>query len=179
MMADLGRPDFESRMAILEVKAQHKDIELDNKILEYIASNVQNSVRELEGVLNRLKTYQNLHNEELNLNKVKKILKDLVKSPAKITTKEKILETVCDFYDVEKEKIFSNSRKKEFSHPRHVAMYLLREELNKSYPAIGDFFRGRDHTTAIYAFKKISEKAEKENQLSEEINLIRQRIYSG
>jgi len=179
MMADLGRPDFESRMAILEVKAQSKDIDLNNKILEYIASNIQNSIRKLEGVLNRIKTYQDLHNENLNLNKIKKLLKDLVHSPAKITTKEKILDTVCNFYDIEKEKIFSSSRKKEFSHPRHVAMYLLREELNKSYPAIGEFFRGRDHTTAIYAFKKISKKAEKENQLSEEINLIRQRIYSG
>lgn len=179
MMTDIGRPNFESRVAILETKIQNKEVELGDEILEYIASNIQSSIRELEGALNRIETYQKIHNDGLNINKIKSLLKDLIHSPAKITTKEKIVEAVCDFYDIEKEKIFSSSRKQEVCLPRHVAMYLLREELNKSYPSIGDFFKGRDHTTAMHAFKKISKKVEEENKLSEEINLIRQRIYSG
>ena len=178
MIADISYPDLETRVAILKMKCLEKKINLPEEILHYISSNIQKNIRELEGALNRLIAYQKLQNQTPDAEIVKSLLKNLIISPPKITTPKQIIQTVANFYDLKEKDMLSASRKKEIVKPRQVAMFLLREELKSSFPFIGRKFGGKDHTTAIYAYEKISKNLEKDNNLSDEINLIKQRIVS-
>ncbi len=179
MIADIGHPDFETRLAILKTKSKELDLELPNGILNYIASNVQRNIRELEGALNRIIAFIKLNNSIPSQNQVIKILKTLISNPQKRTNYKNIIETVAEFYDIEIKEIIDHSRKKEIVKPRQIAMYLLREELKSSYPFIGSKLGGRDHTTAMYSCEKIEKEKENNNSLEEELNLIRQRLYSN
>jgi chromosomal replication initiator protein len=179
MIADISCPDFETRVAILKTKSQEKKAEFSDEILNYIASNIQRNIRELEGALNRLIAYQKLQNQIPDIEIAKSLLKNLIAPPPKIASPRQIIQTVASFYDLREKEILSISRKKEIVKPRQVAMYLLREELKSSFPFIGRRFGGKDHTTAIHAYEKISKEIEKDNNLSDEINLIKQRVISS
>lgn len=176
MIADIGYPDYETRIAILKTKSQEKGIDFSDEILSYIASNIKRNIRELEGALNRLVAYQKLQNRAPDLEVVKSLLKNLIQSPKTVTTSKKIIQAVVEFYDLKEKDLSSPSRKKEIVRPRQVAMFLLREELKSSFPFIGRKFGGRDHTTAIHSFEKISKEIGQNETLAEEINLIRQNI---
>jgi len=178
MVADISQPDYESRLAILEAKAQELNLEIAEEILSYIANNIQHNIRELEGAINRIRAYQRLHEKEINLDRVRILLKDLIGAPRKATTPQKIFTSVASFYNLNQQDLFSATRKKEVAWPRQVAMYLLRKELRKSFPNIGSIFGGKDHTTVLYAFNKIEKQIESDEQIAGEIHLIRQRIYS-
>jgi len=177
MIADISAPDFETRVAILKSKAQNKNIEIKEEIYQYIASVIQKNIRELEGALNKIIIFQKINNQEPDLEIVKKLLKNIVK-PTKQITPKKIIQRVAEFYDLKEKDILNNSRKKEIVYPRQIAMYLLRSELRCSFPFIGRKFKGKDHTTAIHSYKKISNEIEKNKKLEEEINLIKERILS-
>lgn len=179
MIADIGYPDYETRIAILKTKCLEKKGDFSDEVLNYIATNIQRNIRELEGALNCLIVYQKLNNQSPNLEIAKTLLKNFVHTPSEIVSPKKIIQTVADFYDLKEKEILSISRKKEIVKPRQVAMFLLREELKSSFPFIGRKFGGKDHTTAIHAYVKISKEIEKSEQLEEEINLIRQRIFRG
>jgi len=179
MIADIGWPDFETRIVILKTKLKDLDLELPDDILNYIASNIQKNIRELEGALNRVIAFIRLNNSVPNKNQVVKILKNLISNPQKRTTYTNIIKVVADFYDVDFKDLVNRSRKKEIVKPRQIAMYLLREELKSSYPFIGSKLGGRDHTTAIYACEKIEKEKENNTSLEEEINLIRQHLYNS
>jgi len=179
MIADISYPDYETRIAILKAKCLERKVELQDEVLGYIASNIQRNIRELEGALNRLIAYQKLQNLAPDLEVAKFLLKNLLAAPSKVVSVKKIIQAVAEFYDLKEKEIISSSRKKEIVKPRQIAMYLLREELKSSFPFIGRKFGGKDHTTAIYAFEKISKELEKSESLTEEINLIKQRILSS
>ena len=179
MIADISYPDYETRIAILKAKCLERKVELQDEVLGYIASNIQRNIRELEGALNRLIAYQKLQNLAPDLEVAKFLLKNLLAAPSKVVSVKKIIQAVAEFYDLKEKEIISSSRKKEIVKPRQIAMYLLREELKSSFPFIGRKFGGKDHTTAIYAFEKISKELEKSESLNEEINLIKQRILSS
>lgn len=179
MIADIGYPDYETRIAILEAKCQERKITLSEEVLAYIASNIQRNIRELEGALNRLVAYQKLNNQAPDLETAKSLLKNLILAPSRVASPKKIIQAVAEFYDLKEKDLFSSSRKKEIVKPRQIAMYLLREELKSSFPFIGRKFGGKDHTTALHAYMKISKECEKDGNLAEEITLIRQRIYGG
>jgi chromosomal replication initiator protein len=179
MIADISYPDLETRVAILKVKSQEKKIDISDEILNYIASNIQKNIRELEGALNRLIAYQKLQNKAPDMDVAKSLLKNLIAPPTKIASPKEIIQTVASFYDLKEKEILSISRKKEIVKPRQVAMYLLREELKSSFPFIGRKFGGKDHTTAIHAYEKISKDMEKDTNLTDEISLIKQRIISA
>ena len=179
MIADIALPDFETRMAILKMKIQEKKADIDPKILEYIASNIKKNIRELEGALNQIITYQKVNNCPPDLEKTKTLLKNIISTPARRITPKKIIQNVAEFYDIKEADFMSSSRKKEVVRPRQIAMYLFRQELVSSYPFIGRKFGKRDHTTAIYACEKISQELEKNNKLKEEIELIKQLIYKN
>lgn len=179
MIADISLPDYETRLAILKSKAKEKGVEIPEEVLDYVASNIQKNIRELEGALNRLIIYQKVNQKNPNLEIVKKLLQKIIHSPPKVTRPQSIIRAVVDFYNLKEEELKASSRKKEIVRPRQIAMYLLREELEASYPFIGKKLGGRDHTTAIYAFEKIQSQLEKDESLAEEIKLIKQRIYSG
>ena len=109
----------------------------------------------------------------------KKLLKGFVFSPFDVANYKKIIETVAKFYNLEEKNLFDSTRRKEIVRPRQVAMFLLRKELKYSFPAIARKFGGKDHTTVIYAYKKILRESEENNKLTDELNLIKQRVYSG
>ncbi len=109
----------------------------------------------------------------------KKLLKSYIFSPFDVANYKKIVEAVAKFYNLEEKDLFEVTRKREIVRPRQIAMFLLRKELKYSFPAIARKFGGKDHTTAIYACKKINQEVEANSKLTEEINLIKQRIYSG
>jgi len=178
MIADISLPDYETRLVILKQKMQEKNIDVPEDITDYIASNVKKNIRELEGALNKILVYAKI-NKGLNLEMAKKLLKGFIFSPFDVANYKKIIETVAKFYNLEERNLFDETRRKEIVRPRQVAMFLLRKELKYSFPAIARKFGGKDHTTAIYAYKKIFKENEENNKLTEELNLIKQRIYSG
>lgn len=179
MIADIGIPDFETRIAILKTKAQEKNIDFPEEIYQYIASAIQKNIRELEGALNRLIIFQKLNNQIPNLEITKNLLKNLLFSPIKLVTPKRIIELVAEFYDLKEKDLLMTSRKKEIVKPRQIAMYLLREELKGSFPFIGRKLGGKDHTTAIHSYKKILEEIKKDKKLEEEISLIKERILNS
>lgn len=178
MIADIGQPDFETRLVILKKKAQDLGVELTEEIFSYIASNIQKNIRELEGALNRVLAFIRLNNTIPGQKQLVKILKTIISNPQKRTNYKKITEVVADFYDISINELINRSRKKEVVKPRQVAMYLIREELKSSYPFIGAKLGGRDHTTAIYACEKIGKELENDDNLEQELNLIKERLYS-
>jgi len=178
MIADIGYPDYETRVAILKAKSQERKIDFSEEVLNYVASNIQRNIRELEGALNRLSAYQKLNNKPPDFEIAKSLLKNLILSPAKVATPKKIIQAVAEFYDLKERDLLSSSRKKEIVKPRQVAMYLLREDLKSSYPFIGRKFGGKDHTTAIHSYGKVLKELETDENLNDEIGLIRQRIFS-
>jgi chromosomal replication initiator protein len=177
MIADIGLPDYETRVAILKTKSQEKKFSFSDEILEYIASHIQANVRELEGALNRLAAYQKLNNQTPTVEIAETLLKSVIFSPKKVTNPEKIIQAVACFYNLKEKDIIDASRKKEIVRPRQVAMYLLRKELGNSFPFIGQKFGGKDHTTAIHAFNKIAKETGTNESLGEEISLIKEQIY--
>lgn len=178
MIADISYPDIETRLAILKMKAQEKNANIPDEVLNYIAENIQKNIRELEGALNRLMANTSLNNKIPDLEAAKILLKSLIVSPKRVITPKKIIQAVADFYDLKERELISESRKKEIVRPRQIAMFLFREETKSSYPFIGRKFGGKDHTTAMHACAKIEKELKENNDLSEELNLIRQRIYN-
>ncbi len=176
MIADISYPDYETRLAILKTKAREKEIELPGEILDFIATNIQKNIRELEGALNRIIICRKINNKAPDLETIKSLLKNLLTSPPVVMTPKKIIQEVVDFYDLKEKDLFNSSRKKEIVKPRQVAMYLLRELLKESYPSIGRKFGGKDHTTAIYAYEKITKEIKSNKNLTEEVNLIKQKL---
>ncbi len=178
MIADIGAPDLETKIAILKAKCDERAVNLAEDVLEFIATNIQKNIRELEGALNRLIMYQKINQKTPDLLAAKKLLKNIIACPKKATNFKKIIQAVAGFYDLKEKDLIKESRKKEIVKPRQIAMYLLREEMKSSNPAIGRKFGGKDHTTAIYSCEKIKKELKSSENLNNEVSLIRQRIYS-
>ena len=174
MIADIQAPDLETRLAILNTKAAKKNVVLDNEILYYVAENIMSNIRELEGALNRLIVYQQMENRPLTFEQAKSILANMLSAKKKILSFKKIALSVAEFYNISLEDLLKQSRRKEYVKPRQIAMYLARKEMESSYPAIGEFFGGRDHTTVMHGVEKI----EKNNEtLKQELDLILDKLY--
>jgi len=177
MIADIKMPDLETRLAILKNKCKEKDFHLDQEIIIYMAQNIKNNIRELEGALNKLIAWSDLQGKELTLNSARDILINLVADPSKKAVNSKqIIETVADFYELEPAEITGSCRKRKVAIPRQIAMFLMREQLDYSYPTIGDKIGGRDHTTAMYACQKIEEIINNDERIRQEIESLRQRL---
>jgi len=179
MIADVSRADFETRMAILRKKAAADSIDISDSALEFIASNITHNIRELEGALNRVAVSAQLTGQAITLELVQNLLSELISSGKKKgVTHKHVIKVVSDFYDITQEDLVIKGRKKEVVRPRQVAMYLMRSELRYSYPGIGEKMGGRDHTTAIHAFEKISKELEYDKKLTEDLIYLRERLYS-
>jgi len=179
MVADVGKPDIETKIAILEKKSLEKNFPLDKDVLIYVANNVQNNIRELEGALNKIIAIHQLNNSVPTLKSVKNALSDYVSDiQAKSMTAKDIIEAVARFYELNIKDVTGSSRKKELVKPRQIAIYLIREELGSSYPNIGQELGGRDHTTAMHAYNKIMrEIKENDNEkLKQETESIKQTL---
>ncbi len=180
MTADIGYPELEMRTLILKEKAKERGVVLPDNAIQYIAECVKSNIRELEGALNIVLASARVNHAEITLEKTQKCLSAVMKRPRKIISLKKILKTVADFYDIGEKDILSQNRKRDIAHPRQVLMYLMRQEFKNSYPLIGSRLGGRDHTTVIHACSKI-ENALKNNdeQLAEEVSLLKQQIYAS
>ena len=177
MVADIQAPDLETRMAILRTKMEKKNVVIGEDILFYIAENVQNNIRELEGALNRLAVYQQMENRGLVLEQAKTILASIVSTKKRMTSPKKIAESVAEFYNITMEDLVKQSRKKEFVKPRQIAMFLIRKQLDNSFPSIGDFFGGRDHTTVMHAVEKVENTISQNNSFKQEVDLILDKLF--
>lgn len=179
MLVDVSVPDLETRIAILKRKCEQKNFGLSDEVAQYIASNVQNNIRELEGALNRVLVAHELRRETPTVESVRDLLSSYAASTNRgAITMRLILRTVAEFYDLAEDEISSDSRKKELVMPRQVAMYLMREEIHASYPNIGQELGGRDHTTAMYAYQKITKEISEDEKIQGDITLIKQRLYN-
>ncbi|PJA63805.1 MAG: chromosomal replication initiator protein DnaA, partial [Candidatus Portnoybacteria bacterium CG_4_9_14_3_um_filter_43_11] len=178
MIADIGYPDLETRLAILKNKIKEKKINIPEDVLEYIATNISKNIREIEGALNRIIAYSQINNTIPNIETTTKILFQIINSPKKITNCKNIIKTVAEFYNITINDLIDRSRKKELVRPRQITMYLIRKELNNSYPSIGEKLGGRDHTTVMYACQKIEKDIQKQDSIIEELNLIKEKLYS-
>jgi chromosomal replication initiator protein len=178
MIADISFPDLETRMAILEIKAQDKNYKLDKEIISFVAENIQENIRELEGALNRIIAFHQLNNTTPTLESVKSILGGISTNPKKAgLTSKRLLSAVAIFFDIEMVDLLGASRKKELVVPRQISMFLMREELKASYPNIGQDIGGRDHTTAMHACIKISKLIDSDDKIKNDVAVLRQKIY--
>ena len=178
MIADIGRPDLETRIAIIKEKAAEKGLSLDEEVSRFISENIKNNVRELEGALNKVLASSELTGKEANLEFVKKILEPTISSGKKKgVNHQHVVDLVSEFYNISQEDLLNKGRKQEVALARQVAMYLMRSELSLSYPGIGEKFGGRDHTTALHAFEKISKELEINEKLKEAVFVLKERLY--
>ncbi len=177
MVADIGKPDVETKIAILENKAKEKNYSLNEEIIAFISNNVQNNIRELEGALNKIIVFHQMNNTEPTIKSVRQVLGDYVANiQSKSLNPKEIIEAVAKFYEISYKELIGSSRKKELVWPRQIAVYLIREELQTSYPTIGEIMGGRDHTTAMHAYNKINKEVKEKNneRIKQETESIKQ-----
>jgi chromosomal replication initiator protein len=179
LTADISEPEFEARLAILKLKVANKEYEPPIEILEYIASIIQKNIRELEGALNLIIARSKLKGRPISLDETKSALEQISARGKKIIAPTQIIRTVSEFYDLGENGVFERSRRREVVKPRQIAMYLLREDYHGSYPFIGQKLGGRDHTTALHAYEKISKELKQNAKLVEEVKLIRAKLYEN
>ena len=174
MIADIQQPDFETRVAILYTKAKERDVKLTEEAAHTIANLVDRNIRELEGALNRIISQEVIDAKgEVNVKKIKEILRATLPPPQRASFKE-IIDSVTSYYDLQDEELFEKSRRQEIVRPRQVAMYLARELLAMSYPAIGKRFRNLDHTTVIHACDRVKKELEASGPVMDELSGIKE-----
>ncbi len=179
LTADISEPEYEARLAILKLKQGAKEPIVADEVLEYIALTIQKNIRELEGALNIVLAKSKLKGRPITLEEAKISLEQLTKTTKRIATPSQIINAVTQYYDLVDGGLFERSRRREIVKPRQIAMYLLREDFHGSYPFIGQKLGGRDHTTALHAYEKISGELKKDSKLVEEIKQIRGKMYES
>src|SRR3989338_211366 len=172
MIVEITMPEYESRLAILGEKMKKQQVIVPDEIIQYVAENIQSSIRELEGTLNLVVCKARLKNKSLSLNEVKTLIKNNAKPTKPVSIKD-IVKTVTTFYNIDERFIYEKTRRKEVVKPRQVLMYLLREDFSISYPLIGQKLGGRDHTTVIHSCEKIKVDIKTDTLLVQEIDQIR------
>src|SRR3989338_1383674 len=176
MVADVAYPDYEMRVAIIRTKLQERGKELGNDVIDLIASKMKRNIRELEGILNILFFYEEQKRVLVTTTLVDDIIKKNTRRTPENVTPSHVIKSVAAFFEISMEDMLGHSRKKEVVMPRQIAMYLLRDMLELSYPHIGDIVGKRDHTTAIHAFEKITQEINKNNDLNQKILLVKESI---
>ncbi len=172
MIVDIPEPDHESRMAIVGTKCAVHNITLSTEVIEYLASAIEDNIREIEGIINVIACQTQLRSRELNINEIKNILKNSAK-PKKTVSIKDIVKVVSEFYNIDEDSIYNKTRRKEVVRPRQVVMYILREDFSISFPSIGEKLGGRDHTTVIHSYEKIKDEIKTDVVLSQEVNQLR------
>lgn len=172
MIVDLPAPDIESRAAILRAKSAQNSITLADDVVDHLAATIEGNVRELEGALNSIMCQSQLLGRVLSIDEVRTIIKNSSR-PRKTLAITDVVEKVARYYDIDHSSIYEKTRRKEVVKPRQIIMYILREDFQISYPAIGKKMGGRDHTTVIHSCEKIKNELKSDNELEEEITQVR------
>jgi chromosomal replication initiator protein len=179
LIADVQPPDLETRTAILRAKAEQMNVYVPDEVIDFLAQKVQSNIRELEGSLNRLVAFANMHGLPISVEVVTTALADLIgNTRRKRVTPDMIIQVVSEYYGVELKALTGRSRSRNIVVPRQVAMYLLREETESSLVDIGNMLGGRDHTTVMYGYEKISEEINADNRIRNEVLGLREKIHA-
>lgn len=179
LIADIQSPDLETRIAILRKKAEIENLSVPEDVLLFIAKTVISNIRELEGALNRILAFSSLTNKPITVELANEALKDLIsKDKPKVITAEYILDVVANYFHLKPEELKSSKRTRNIAYPRQIAMYLCRKLTDLSLPKIGEKFGGRDHTTIIHGFDKISRELQTDIELTQMLNELESKITS-
>ncbi len=162
ILADVSKPDYETRLAILRKKVLTERIIIDDYILSVIATKIESNVRELEGVLNKIVAIASLTHNPISIEIAERAINEVILQKEKVISSDYIQEIVAKYFNIDKKDLISPKKSKDIAYPRQISMYLCRDIAGMSFPAIGDAFGGRDHTTVMHACNKI-EKEIKEN----------------
>ncbi len=177
LLADIQPPDLETRMAILRFKADSQGVHLPGDVMEFVARRAQSNIRELEGALNKVIAYAAMTRQPMQLELAEHALQDIVSRRSELTLKQ-IIVVVARFYKLDEEVLTGRGRTKDVAFARQMAMYLAREETDASLPQIGEALGGRDHTTVMHGWEKISSRIEQDDSLRREMLAIREELYS-
>ena len=172
MIVDIPAPDLESRVAILRAKAAQHSITLNDDVVEHLAQSIEGNIRELEGALNTIMCQSQLTGRTLSLDEVKSIIKNNTR-PRKTLAIADVVDKVARYFDIDEVSIYEKTRRKEVVKPRQIIMYILREDYQVSYPALGKKLGGRDHTTVIHSCEKVRNDLKNNRELEEEIAQVR------
>jgi chromosomal replication initiator protein len=173
MTVDIGYPDFELKLAVIKAKLEEKSCNLKEEVVSLIANKVQKNLRELDGILNKIIFYKNAKGIEIETKVAEQIISETIQEPTFNIGPNQVIKAVADIFEVSANDLIGRSRKKELVSPRQITMYLLRDMLSLSYPFIGEKIGKRDHTTAIYAFEKISQDMNRSPELNQKILMIK------
>lgn len=179
IIADIQPPDFETRVAILQKKANLEGLELTpnvEEIIRFIAEQIKYNIRELESALTRVKSFSIMMGDEITLKFAKKVLKDVISSEDTTITPEYIKKKVCDRFSLKISDMESAKRTKNIAYPRQICMYLCRQLTDLSYPQIGNYFGGRDHTTVLHAYEKITKDIKTNIETKQIVNELMEEI---
>jgi chromosomal replication initiator protein len=176
LMVDLQPPDFETRLAILRSKIQSDNIQISDSVVSYIASNIKNNIRELEGCLIKLLAHSSIYKTDISVELAKRILIDFIKEKEKRITLERIIQTVSEFYNIDAEEIKGEKRSKSVAQARQIAIYLARNLTNLSLKEIGNNFGKRDHSTILHSFNKIENLIRKNKRIKGDIATIKSKL---
>jgi chromosomal replication initiator protein len=179
LIADLQPPDVETRIAILRKKSEDEGVRLPDDVMQFLATNMKNNIRELEGSLVRLGAYSSLTGQIITMDMAKNVLRDIIGEKKKIIAMDDIEEAVATRFHVKIADLKSRRRSKTLVYPRQIAMHLCRELTNASFPEIGRQFGGKDHTTIIHACKQIAKALEKDNTLKATLESLKAQITKG
>lgn len=173
LMADIQPPEVETKIAIIEKKAEEEEIEIPADVASFVAQNVLSNVRELEGSVNKLVAYSKMFRERITLELAKQLLSNLVKKEIpKIITIDLIQKEVSSFFDLTVKDMKSNQKQKKISEPRQIAMFLSRKYTSSSFPEIGNKFGGKNHSTVVHAVKNVEKKIERDPLVSNAVSAI-------
>ena len=180
LVADIQRPDIDTRVAILREKTVQEGIQVPDEVLQLIAGKIDSNIRELEGCLTRLVAYSTLVREPITTELCEQALKDIFDNsrPKKITS-ELVMQTVTDYYGLNPDDLTGTTRRREITVPRQIAMYLTRELTGMSLPQIGTVFGGRDHTTVLHSCKTVDANMAVNAQMKAVVEDIKQRVKNA
>ena len=174
LIADIQPPDFETRMAILQKKAEYENMRLPRNVIEYIASNYTSNIRELEGALIRAVAYLSITGLPMTVENIAPVLNPQTETVE--ASPEIVIAIVAEEFEVSVEDLKGNSRRREISHARQIGMYLMRQHTGLSLPKVGEVFGGKDHTTVLYSCDKIAQLRNTDPNLSQTLRQLSDRI---
>lgn len=178
LMADIQAPDIEMRKAILQSKAEEQNYRVPDYVFDIIAHHVRDSIRELEGALNKVIAFSQFSDTPITEELVDMALADLLRRTDRPSL-ERVVEVICYYYGVSLADLASASRKRSIAYPRQVAMYMARNETDASLPQVGTYLGGRDHTTIMYGCDKIARDVEINSSTRREVLEIKARLYES
>ena len=172
MIVDISQPNLETRMAILKKKMAEKNIILEDDSVRFIAENITQNIRELEGALNRLCAHAQLVGSQITLETAQDLLQDLLRAHDRKLPMEEIQRRVAEHFKIRLSDMSSARRARVVARPRQVAMYLAKQLTSRSLPEIGRAFGGRDHTTVMHAVRKVDELCRDDQAFAEDVELL-------